>query len=116
MSAIVGTVKALVASEVPEFLKAAPKPPPGIDATLAERGKNYGPFIENARIAQDLKDALHKSPKWATLQPDMKEGLELIASKIGRMLSGDPNYVDSWHDIAGYALLIEKRLTTKETV
>jgi len=36
-----------------------------------------------------------------------REALEMIAHKIGRILNGDPNYADSWHDIAGYAKLAE---------
>lgn len=46
----------------------------------------------------------------------------MIAGKIARIINGDPNYVDSWHDIAGYATLIEQELkekdanTTKEKV
>jgi hypothetical protein len=35
----------------------------------------------------------------------------MIAHKIGRILNGDPNYADSWIDIAGYAQLVADRLT-----
>ena len=31
----------------------------------------------------------------------------MILHKLARILNGDPNYVDSWHDIAGYAILVE---------
>jgi hypothetical protein len=34
----------------------------------------------------------------------------MIAHKLGRIVNGDPNYVDSWVDIAGYATLVAKRL------
>ena len=34
----------------------------------------------------------------------------MIFHKIGRIVNGDPNYADSWHDIAGYAKLVEDRL------
>ena len=37
----------------------------------------------------------------------------MIANKIGRILNGDPNYPDSWHDIAGYATLIENELQSE---
>lgn len=33
--------------------------------------------------------------------------MTVIADKIARILSGDPNYADSWHDIGGYAKLVE---------
>src|SRR5690606_10084595 len=32
--------------------------------------------------------------------------------KIARILIGDPNYADNWHDIQGYAKLVEERLPT----
>lgn len=90
----------------------APEPTaPGIESTLAERDTRYGSFSSQAQITQQLKETLHYTEKWSLLPDDMKESLEMIASKIARILNGDPSYVDSWHDIAGYAVLIEKRLT-----
>ena len=41
---------------------------------------------------------------------DMRESLEMVAHKVARILNGNPGYVDSWHDVAGYVKLIEKRL------
>ena len=34
----------------------------------------------------------------------------MIAHKIGRILAGDPNHIDHWLDIAGYATLVAKEL------
>lgn len=85
-----------------------------IDNTLAERGGRYGAFIDNARIAQDLKAIMYNSPKWAELAPDQAEALEVIASKISRMLTGDPQYRDNWHDIVGYAKLVDDRMAAEE--
>lgn len=81
-----------------------------IDTTLAERGNRYGEFDEHARITQNIKAAMADSPNWATLPDDMREALEMVAHKAGRILNGDPNYADSWHDIGGYTRLVEKRL------
>lgn len=50
------------------------------------------------------------SKNWQSLAPDQKEALEMIAHKIGRILNGDPNYHDSWHDIVGYTKLVADRL------
>lgn len=83
---------------------------PSIDATLAERGARYGQFIEHARITQSLKAAMVDSPNWAALAPDQKEALEMIQHKIGRILNGDPDFHDSWHDIVGYTKLVADRL------
>lgn len=81
-----------------------------IHQTLQERGSRYGEFPEHARITQNLKAAMVDSPNWRHLDADQKEALEMIQHKIGRILNGDPNYADSWHDIVGYAQLVEKRL------
>lgn len=83
-----------------------------IEATLAERGSRYGTFTGHAEITQDLKDTMHDALKWQALDPDQREALEMIAHKIGRILNGDPNYHDSWHDIVGYAKLVADRLAT----
>lgn len=81
-----------------------------IDTTLAERGSRYGEFPEHAKITQSLKRVMQASPKWAELRDDQKEALEMTAHKIGRILNGDPNYHDSWHDINGYIKLVADTL------
>lgn len=82
----------------------------GIDNTLEERGSRYGEFDEHARITQNIKRAMANSPNWNDLSDPMKEALEMTAHKIGRILNGDPEYQDSWHDIIGYIRLVEKDL------
>ena len=89
-----------------------------IEATLQERGNRYGPFDGHAAITQALKEVMNNSvdeveTNWALLSASQKEALEMIAHKIGRILNGDPNYDDSWRDIAGYAELIVKQLNGK---
>lgn len=81
--------------------------------TLAERGSRYGSFEGHARITYDLKRAMQRSPNWPKLMDDQREALDMIAHKIGRVLNGDPDYADSWHDIAGYAKLVEDRLNIR---
>jgi hypothetical protein len=84
-----------------------------IAATLDERGKRYGEFTAHAQITQDLKWIMHRAPKWRNLRPDQKEALEMVQHKIGRILNGDPDFHDSWHDIVGYAKLVADRLEAK---
>lgn len=84
--------------------------PATVDATLAERGDRYGPFEGHARITQNIKRAMADLPNWSMLPDDMKECLEMVAHKIGRILNGDPKYADSWHDIAGYSKLVDDAL------
>ena len=94
-----------------------------IENTLAERGNRYGDFTDHARLCQDLKDVMttfavvQNTPNsvavhfpWGELPATHKQALEVIADKIARILSGDPNYADNWHDIQGYAKLVEDRL------
>ena len=81
----------------------------GIEQTLTERGKRYGDFSDHAKIAQNIKRGM-QCQGYDEL-PDMhRQALEVIADKIARILSGDPNYSDNWHDIQGYAKLVEDRL------
>jgi len=81
-----------------------------IEQTLAERGNRYGDFTDHARICQNLKRAMCAEAGWERLNDVQKQSLEVIADKVGRILSGDPNYADNWHDIQGYAKLAEDRL------
>jgi len=81
-----------------------------IDETLAARGDIYGGFRPNADISQHIKDVISTQEGWWHLEPYQREALEMIAQKIARILNGDPNYPDNWHDIAGYATLVEREL------
>ena len=81
-----------------------------LDTILAERGAKYGSFTSQAAFAQYLKTTLHEHRNWDELRDSQKEALEMIMHKISRILNGDPNYDDSWRDIAGYAELIVKEL------
>ena len=89
-----------------------PASPTKVEAILAERGSRYGKFIDHATISQTLKFALqnHMGDRWHDMKPDQREALEMLCHKIGRIANGDPNYEDSWRDIAGYATLVADRL------
>lgn len=78
--------------------------------TLKARGAAYGPFIDQAALTVALKNTMRRHKNWEALAPDQKEALEMIQLKIARILSGDPDHFDSWHDIEGYAKLVADRL------
>ncbi len=94
-----------------------------INDTLAERGARYGDFSDHAAVAQALQDVMHRaqvrdptskvftSRPWESLSPTKRQALTVIADKIARILTGDPEYRDNWHDIQGYAKLAEDRCT-----
>lgn len=89
-----------------------------VEKTLQERGARYGDFTDHARIAQNLQDIMRSAgTNWERLSPVAKQALTVIADKIARILSpgGDPNYADNWHDIQGYAKLVEDRLPNVDT-
>lgn len=73
-----------------------------IHDTLTEREKSYGKYEDHARITQNIKAAMADSKNWAALPAHQKESLEMVAHKIGRILNGDPNYLDSVRDCIGY--------------
>ena len=78
---------------------------------LDEREKTHGSFLSVARVAQELKRVIYGGYNYPDLSDQQSEALDMIASKIGRILAGNPNEVDHWRDIAGYANLIERELT-----
>ena len=78
--------------------------------TLTERGKRYGKFKDHANVTQQLKTVMFGFNPSLRLENDQREALEMIAHKLGRIINGDPDYADSWHDIAGYAQLVADRL------
>ncbi len=81
-----------------------------VEKTLAERGARYGDFTHHAAIAQQLQDIMRgPSGRWENLSYVQAQALTVIADKIARILSGDPDYTDNWHDIQGYAKLAEDR-------
>lgn len=77
--------------------------------TLQQRNATHGDFAINARCSQALKLCIKEHTK-TELTDVQIEALEVICAKIARILIGDPNHADSWHDIAGYALLVERTL------
>ena len=81
-----------------------------VGAILDERHNTYGTFSGVADVTQKIKHCLTRGDSYHKLAPDQKESLDMIASKLGRIVNGDPDYADSWIDIAGYAKLVADRL------
>lgn len=79
-------------------------------AVLNEREKNYGSFEKLSNIVQDLENVLQKNEAYKKLNDPQKTALNMILHKIGRITNGNPNYADSWVDIAGYAQLVVNSL------
>lgn len=86
--------------------------PVSLETTLGSRATAYGNFRDNARLAQALKRALadHAQDMGKTFADDQWEALEMIATKVSRIVNGNADDLDQWHDIAGYATLVADRL------
>ena len=78
-----------------------------VSSTLKARGKRYGKFENHAEISQDLQKVMQATPGWANLTAPQREALQMVQHKVARILNGDPNYADNWHDIQGYCKLVE---------
>jgi hypothetical protein len=83
-----------------------------VDAVLDSRAKDYGKFIEGAEIMQMLKRLVHNyiEDRGTPLAFDQREAIDMIIHKMGRIINGNPDKVDHWVDIAGYATLVADRL------
>jgi hypothetical protein len=67
--------------------------------------KTHGNFKDTASTSQNIKSVMMTGNNWERLSDSQREALEMIAVKIGRILSGDHNFRDHWDDIEGYAEL-----------
>lgn len=85
-----------------------------IDQTLAERGKTYGPFREKAKTVQALIDVVIHEPGWERLAADQKQCIMVCFDKFARAIHGDPNHRDNFHDVVGYAKLVDDRMAADE--
>jgi hypothetical protein len=85
--------------------------------TLNERGSRYGSYSDVIEARSRIMEIL--------TQHNERSGLELLNNKFYIAMndivlklvraSASPNYKDSWHDIQGYAHLIETELCENET-
>lgn len=86
-----------------------------IDQTIAQRGNRYGSFADNAAVCQGFKDYARQCPSWEAMSPDQREAFDNMFLKMGRILTGDPDYIDNWHDLQGYPALVEERLLLEKS-
>ena len=87
-----------------------------VDKTLDTRAQSYGKFKDGAALMQSIKRSMaeHAAKYGKTFADDQWEALEMIVHKIGRIVNGNPDVVDHWVDIAGYATLVADRLEGRE--
>jgi hypothetical protein len=85
---------------------------PTLTDILTERGKKYGAFRDHARVSNNLRGVLTErcQERGQHMSYSQIEALTMICHKMARIVNGDPNYIDSWDDIAGYATLVADEL------
>jgi hypothetical protein len=98
--------------------KIEPKPEPevsGVGKVLDARAEQYGSFMQSSDTVIRIKGIMHNAVarNAVHLYPDQLQALDMIATKISRIVHGNPNHLDSWIDIAGYATLVADRLQGK---
>ncbi len=106
--------------------KGKPKPEPEVEAkaepeasgvgkVLDARAEQYGSFMQSSDTVIRIKSIMHNAVarNEVHLYPDQLQALDMIATKISRIVHGNPNHLDSWIDIAGYATLVADRLQGK---
>ena len=77
--------------------------------TLAQRGGVYGKFNEQVKCVSALVSAMTDCATANNLLVSQEQKAEwyYLAIKLARIAS-NPEHTDSYHDLAGYAMLLEK--------
>lgn len=87
-----------------------------IAQTLNNREQTHGAFTHNANTSQLLKLVVRQNQRWHQLPDTHRESIEMILHKVSRAINGDHKNADTFHDIAGYATLVERELVTMDSI
>jgi hypothetical protein len=80
-----------------------------LEDTLASRASVYGDYIGGVRLRAILMASIksrYKEIHKKEMSQIYEEYFRDIVQKLSR-LAVTPDHIDSWHDIAGYAKLVE---------
>jgi hypothetical protein len=77
---------------------------------LKARKSKHGEYTENSRCTWEIMRAMMAERNWSTLDDKQKHSLYMVAHKMARIVTGDPDFDDHWDDIAGYAKLVADRI------
>ena len=62
--------------------------------TLVEREATHGCFADATRTSQALKAVLRRGAHWDALSDRHREALQMISTKLSRVVNGDPGHRD----------------------
>jgi hypothetical protein len=82
-----------------------------IQELISKRAETHGSWPMTAHVAQAIKAAIHNTPNWETMSSSEREGLDMIAQKLARILTGDHMADEHWEDIIGYTEMIRRELS-----
>jgi NTP pyrophosphatase (non-canonical NTP hydrolase) len=77
---------------------------------LSERARTHGRFSGVAGCTQQLKEIMRGCPSWGRMSPSQREGAEMVAHKLCRILNGNPDHLDHWHDLGGYSVRVAEEI------
>lgn len=83
-----------------------------IGETLKERNSTHGDYSQQCEVTATIKNLMRHAHGNRHIAPELSEAIDMIAVKLGRIAAGNPNEIDHYHDIAGYATLAENFLRT----
>jgi hypothetical protein len=86
-----------------------------MEDTLKVRKETHGSYSSNASVTMGIMEVLASGSGIKELTNNQMYGLLMIAHKMSRIVSGNPNEPDHWEDICGYAKLAGK-LVDREDV
>lgn len=79
-----------------------------IEETLNQRNNVHGNYARSAGVKDKVLEEFSKTDNWKKLGAEGRQTVRMIVEKLGRIMYGDCFFPDHWHDIAGYAMLMEK--------
>lgn len=79
-----------------------------VEETLNQRKNVHGNYAHSAGIKDKVLEEFSKTDNWKKLGAEGRQTVRMITEKLGRIMYGDCFFPDHWHDIAGYATLMEK--------
>lgn len=84
-----------------------------INQVLAERGSNYGDWGRECRMNEIIIETLSTGEGWSQMDPTQREAMRRLVMKTVRIANGNPDHLDSWRDLEGYARLGQWKFTPK---
>ena len=84
---------------------------------LTQRRKTHGRFLDNRNLVCELMKIIdsHSSETYKS-NPEIGVSILYIIQKLTRIITGDPNFIDHWDDLAGYAILQKTILTHEQNI